>query len=103
MSDLATAMTRTTYTRGGVTFTREILSSPVDQVIAIRLSADRPGRVSFGVALQTPQHVAREAKGLSIRSKHEPTAIDPPRSPAVTHGPAVTRRGRACLTIRGHW
>jgi alpha-L-fucosidase 2 len=37
--DIDTAVARVSYTVGGVRFSREIFSNPVDQVIAIRLTA----------------------------------------------------------------
>ncbi|MEJ2077743.1 MAG: glycoside hydrolase family 95 protein [Acidobacteriota bacterium] len=53
--NLDTAVTSVTYKAGGVTCRREAFSSPVDQVIVIRLSADQPGRVSFAASMTTPQ------------------------------------------------
>jgi alpha-L-fucosidase 2 len=53
---LDTAIARVTYMSAGVTYTREIFSSPVDQVIAVRLSADRPRHVTISVGMTTPQH-----------------------------------------------
>src|ERR1035437_10043372 len=41
--NLDTALARVICTSGGVTFTREVFSSPVDQVIVVRLTADRKG------------------------------------------------------------
>ena len=35
------------YTIGGVRFTREVIASHADHVIAMRLTADQPGKVSF--------------------------------------------------------
>ena len=40
--DLDTAIARVSYVAGGVRFIREVFSSPVDQVIVVRLTADRP-------------------------------------------------------------
>lgn len=45
--DLDTAVATTTYAQGGVRFKREVFSSPVDQVLVVRMTADRPGRISF--------------------------------------------------------
>src|SRR4051812_43930397 len=59
--DLATATAHVTYTTGGVTFTREIFASAPDQVIAVRLTASRPGQISFEARLQTPQRATVEA------------------------------------------
>jgi alpha-L-fucosidase 2 len=53
--DLDTAVARVTYVSDGVRFVREVLSSPVDQVIAVRLTADRPGRISVTAGMSTPQ------------------------------------------------
>ena len=53
--DLDTAIAAVTYTVGGVRHTREVFSSPVDQVIVVRLNADRPGQVSFTASMKTPQ------------------------------------------------
>jgi len=53
--DLESALALTRFTAVGTTFTREVLVSPVDQVIAVRLSADRPGAISCDVALRSPQ------------------------------------------------
>ena len=53
--DLDSAVARVSCRRGAVRFTREIFSSPVAQVIVVRLTADRPGRLSFAVGMSTPQ------------------------------------------------
>ena len=53
--DLDTAVARVTYVSDGVRFVREVLSSPVDQVIAVRLTADRPGRINVTAGMSTPQ------------------------------------------------
>ena len=53
--NLDTAVATTRYTADGVTFTREVFASPVDQVIVMRLTADRPGKVSFGCTFRSPQ------------------------------------------------
>ena len=45
--DLDRAMTTTRYEQNGVQYSREVFVTPVDQVIVIRLTADRPGRISF--------------------------------------------------------
>jgi len=50
-----TAIASVTYTANGVKFTREVFSSPVDQVIVIRLTADKPGQISFTAGMWTPQ------------------------------------------------
>ena len=56
--DLDTAVARTEYVKGGVRFTREVFSSPVDQVIVVRLTADKPGQVSFKAQLRGERNEA---------------------------------------------
>jgi alpha-L-fucosidase 2 len=56
--DLDAAVVRTEYSQGGVRFTREVLASPVDQVIVVRLTADRPGQISFKAQLQGERNEA---------------------------------------------
>jgi alpha-L-fucosidase 2 len=53
--NLDTAVAGVSYTADGVHFHREIFSSPVDQVIVMQLSADRPGQISFTAGMKTPQ------------------------------------------------
>lgn len=53
--DLESALAQTRFTRDGVTFTREVVVSPIDQVVAVRLSADRPGAIACKVWLDSPQ------------------------------------------------
>jgi alpha-L-fucosidase 2 len=45
--DLDSAIARVSYEQSGIHFVREVFSSPVDQVIVIRLTSDRPGSISF--------------------------------------------------------
>jgi alpha-L-fucosidase 2 len=60
--DLDTAVAKTSYTIDGARFERQVFSSPVDQVIVVRLTADRPGRITFTATLTTPQNAAVEAR-----------------------------------------
>jgi alpha-L-fucosidase 2 len=53
--NLDTAIAGVTYTVDGVKFKREIFSSPVDQVIVVRLTADKPGQISFTASMRNPQ------------------------------------------------
>jgi len=53
--NLHTAIATTSYTAGGVRFTREAFASPVDSVIAVRATADKHGAISFTARLRSPQ------------------------------------------------
>src|ERR1044072_3692933 len=59
--DLATATAHVSYVSGGVTFSREAFASAPDQVLVLRLTASRPGQISFEARLQTPQRATVEA------------------------------------------
>ncbi|MCA1936984.1 MAG: glycoside hydrolase family 95 protein [Asticcacaulis sp.] len=53
--DLTKALSTVTYRQDGVTYKRETFISPVDQVLVMRLSADKPGKISFQLGFETPQ------------------------------------------------
>ena len=59
--DLTDATAHVSYVSGGVTFSREVFASAPDQVIVVRLTASRPGKISFEARLQTPQRATVEA------------------------------------------
>jgi len=50
--DLSNGITGVEYTVDGVTYNREIISSAVDQTIAVRLTASKPGMLSFETELR---------------------------------------------------
>jgi len=66
--NLDTAVASVTYTANGIKFTREVFSSPVDQVIVIRLTADKPGQISFTAGMRTPQRaiITTEAPNILV-------------------------------------
>ena len=45
--DLDQAIVTTEYDKDGISFKRDVFVTPVDQVIVIRLTADKPGSISF--------------------------------------------------------
>src|SRR3989337_2196703 len=76
--DIDRAVTKTTYTVNDVTYTREALASFPDRVIVMRLTASKPGNISFVASFTTPQKKATikttPAKELTIfgtTSDHE--------------------------------
>jgi alpha-L-fucosidase 2 len=60
--DLDTAIAKVAYTVKGISFTREIFSSPIDQVIVISLTADHPGQITFSATMTTPQKAMVETE-----------------------------------------
>jgi alpha-L-fucosidase 2 len=61
--NLDTAVASVSYTANGVAFKREVFSSPVDQVIIVRLTASQPGQISFTAGMNTPQKATIQAEG----------------------------------------
>ncbi len=61
--NLNTAVATVAYTANGVKFTREVIASPVDQVIAVRLRASQRGQIKFTARLRSPQRAATTAEG----------------------------------------
>ncbi|HVG16530.1 MAG TPA: glycoside hydrolase family 95 protein [Chitinophagaceae bacterium] len=53
--DIEKAITKTSYTVGGVTYTREAIASFPNRVIVMRLTASKPGSISFVASFITPQ------------------------------------------------
>jgi alpha-L-fucosidase 2 len=50
--DLDTAIATTSYALDKVNYVREVFATPVDQVIVVRIGADRPGSISFTAQLR---------------------------------------------------
>src|SRR6476660_3153371 len=50
--DLKTGITSVQYNAHGVIYTREVFSSSPDQAIAVRITADKPGSISFTAQLR---------------------------------------------------
>ncbi|HZG23676.1 MAG TPA: glycoside hydrolase family 95 protein, partial [Chitinophagaceae bacterium] len=53
--DIEKAVTKTSYTVNGVTYTREALASFPARVVVLRLTASKPGSISFNAFFTTPQ------------------------------------------------
>lgn len=76
--DIERAVTKTSYTVNGVNYVREALASFPDRVVVMRLTASKPGSISFNAFFTTPQKRATikttSAKELTIfgtTSDHE--------------------------------
>ena len=66
--DLDTAIARVSYTSGGVHFTRECFISAAHQVLVMRLTADKPGQISFTAAFDSPQKSEVTTSGADMLS-----------------------------------
>jgi alpha-L-fucosidase 2 len=78
--DLDDAVARTTYRVGDTRFMREVWASAPHEVIVVRISANRPGQVSFTAALsrvEAAEAASVGADGLELRGQADrgkPTA-----------------------------
>jgi len=53
--NLDTAVATVEYTEGGTHYKREVFASPADQVIVVRLTADKKGSIAVATGFKTPQ------------------------------------------------
>lgn len=108
--DIDSAVAETRFTANGVTYRRRVIASPVDQVIAVHLTADRPGaiaaRLSYTCPLTTWQAVAEGGDTLVLSGRNN-AHFDIPgalrfesRLKVVAKGGRVAASGDA-LTIEG--
>jgi alpha-L-fucosidase 2 len=77
--DLDRAVATVRYSEGGATFTREVFSSFPDQVIVMRLTCDKPGRINFTATTDSPLHFSVAAEGAHglVMSGTAPSHVDP--------------------------
>lgn len=61
--DLDTAIARVRYRVGDSTYTREVFSSHPDQTLVVRLTCDKPGKVSFTASLSRPECATTTSAG----------------------------------------
>jgi alpha-L-fucosidase 2 len=61
--NLDTATATISYTSDGVRYTREVFASAPDNVIVMRLTADKPGKITFIASMRTAMKAATETDG----------------------------------------
>ena len=61
--DIEKAMVSSRYTLNGVNYKTTVFSSFPDQVIIVRISADKPGSVSFSATMDRPSKVDISTRG----------------------------------------
>lgn len=69
--DIEKAIATTSYRVRGVNYNREIFTSFVDNVIVVRLTADKPKALSFTVSYKSPleHEVSKSGKRLLLKGK----------------------------------
>ena len=73
--NLDTAVARTMFRSGGATFVREVFCSPVDQVIVVRLTTDKPGAISLFATLDGRVNARRRGDETWMVRSEAPGAI----------------------------
>lgn len=87
--DLSTAVAATEYTIDGVKYKREVFATAVDDVIAVKFYADKPGSISFslGMSCQLNSKVYTESEYLILGgdapSNVEPSYIKDVENPVI--------------------
>ena len=76
--DIAQALTQVRYRVGATTYTREIFASRPDQAIVIRLTADKPGMISFTASMDSQLRHSLVPNGdvLELHGR-APSNVDP--------------------------
>ena len=92
--DLSSALARVNYTRDGTRFTREYFTSATDGVLVVRLSADKPGTLSFNASLDRPERF--ETKTMPDNELLMTGTLDNGRG-----GKGVCYAGRLRVEVRG--
>ncbi|OCX52261.1 alpha-L-fucosidase [Mucilaginibacter sp. PPCGB 2223] len=77
--DIATAVSKTQFVANGVHFTREIFSSAPDQVIVIRLTADKPHALTMKIGAHSALHYRNSVRSDSVLvlSGNAPAHVEP--------------------------
>lgn len=77
--NLDDAIATTRFKRAGTTYTRQVFSSAADQVIVVRFTADKPGRLNLELRTTSPlrfQHAVLDGDILLLHGK-APSHVDP--------------------------
>lgn len=77
--DLERAVSTVRYKAEGATFTREVFSSNPDQLIVMRLTCDKPGRITFSAKADSllRNAVAAEGRDMLVMVGKAPSQVDP--------------------------
>jgi alpha-L-fucosidase 2 len=75
--NLADATARVRYTAGGTTYTREVVSSAIDQAIVVRLTKSGPGTIGFTAKLSRERDAVARADGENRIVLEGQAIVDP--------------------------
>jgi len=97
--DLDGALVRVRYTVGTVHYTREVFASAPDQVIVVRISADRPKKIAFTATMDRPMDFATRAEGERLVLDGEALPREPRETAERPVG--VKFRGETWFHVKG--
>lgn len=83
--DLDRAISSVSYKMNGVTYTRELFSSSVDQAIVVRLTCDQPGKLTFEAIFDRPRAHIQSVASNRIVISGTATDRDNPNSGGVAY------------------
>jgi alpha-L-fucosidase 2 len=92
--DLGRAMATTTFRARGVRWTREVFASHPDRVLVVRLEVDRPGALSFDLALERDE-------GASTRARAADELVMAGQTPDGRGGRGLAFVARARVVVDG--
>ncbi len=100
--NLTDAITRMRFTRAGIGFQREMFVSEPDEVMVLRLSADRPGQISFAANMDRPERFATVADGKQglLMSGQLDNGVDGKGARYVARVRVINRGGK--IFVRGN-
>jgi alpha-L-fucosidase 2 len=73
--NLDTAVATTEYTENGTRFTRQVFASPADQVIVVRLTADKKGAINFTAGYQLAQPPRGSSQSGTVETESGNTLV----------------------------
>jgi alpha-L-fucosidase 2 len=79
--DLDSAIARVRFRSGSTVFTREVIASAPDQVIAVRITADRPGQVALAATMRRERGATVRVSGPDRLVLEGQAIADDPRHP----------------------
>ena len=79
--DLDAAVARVRFRSGSTVFTREVIASAPDQVIAVRITADRPGQVALTATMRRERDATVRTSGRDRLVLEGQAIADDPRHP----------------------
>ncbi|MET9630384.1 glycoside hydrolase family 95 protein [Lentzea sp. NPDC006480] len=104
--DIADAVAAVSYTSGGVRYTREYFATAPDNVIVARLTAAKPGRLSFTTAVRPPSNrtatITARSGRITLAGRLNDNGLRfESQVKVINHGGTRTDNADGSVTVRG--